>query len=113
MSYKNFLIAVLLLVVGWFGWTVLNLAIENDGLRQVAAGHKQSIESLLDYVSIATKCDVTPKELAVAVGAPVPTLPSDAVKEVSHLAFQARFNSQGIAEVGVADVKKVAVCQVK
>lgn len=55
MSYKNFLIAVLLLVVGWFGWTVLNLAIENDGLRQVAAGHKQSIESLLDYVSIATK----------------------------------------------------------
>jgi hypothetical protein len=53
---------------------------------------------------------VTPQELAVAVGA---APPGDAAKEVSHLAFHARFNDRGIAEVGVVDVKRVAVCQAK
>ncbi|MFT3664270.1 hypothetical protein [Piscinibacter sp.] len=110
MNFKNLLIVVLFLVIGWSGWTTLNLAIENDGLRQVAAGHRQSIESLLGYVSVATRCDVTPQELVVAVGA---TPPGDAEKEVSYLAFQARFNDRGIAEVGVVDVKRVTVCQAK
>lgn len=113
MNYKNFCIAALLLVVGWLGSTTLDLAIENDGLRQVAAGHVRSIESLLEYVRVGSKCDVTPKELAVAIGAPVSTQSNDSVIEVSHLAFQARFDSRGIAEVGVTDVKKVAVCQAK
>jgi hypothetical protein len=110
MNFKNLLIVVLLFVVGWLGWTTLNLAIENDGLRQVAAGHRQSIESLLGYVSVATKCDLTPQELVVAVGA-MP--PDGTAKEVSHLAFQARFNDRGISEVGVVDVKRVTVCQSK
>lgn len=110
MNLKDLLIVVLLLVIGWLGWTTLNLAMENDGLRQVAAGHRQSIESLLGYVSVATRCDVTPQELVIAVGA-APR--GDAAKEVSHLAFQARFNNRGIAEIGVVDVKRVAICQVK
>ena len=110
MNFKNLLIVILLLVIGWLGRTTLNLAIENDGLRQVAAGHRQSIEALLGYVSVATKCDVTRQELVVAVGA---TPSGGAAKEVSHLAFQARFNDRGIVEIGVVDVKRVTVCQAK
>lgn len=110
MSVKNLLIVILLFLTGWLGWTTLNLAIENDGLRQVTAEHRQSIESLLDYVSVATKCDVTPQELSAALGA-APAHGS--TNMVSHLAFQARFNDRGIADVGVVGVKRIFVCQAK
>lgn len=110
MNVKNLLAVILLFLIGWLGWTTLNLAIENDGLRQVAAGHRQSIESLLDYVSVATKCDVTPKALSTVLeSAPQNGL----TKTISHFAFQAHFNDQGISEVGVVDVKSVFVCQDK
>lgn len=109
MSYKNLLILVLLLSVAWLSSTVLNLAMENDGLKQVADSHRQSIDSLLKYVSVATKCNVTAQEVAAVVKAT--TSAEGLSKEVAHLAFKASFDDRGIAEVSIVDVKKVEVCR--
>jgi len=108
MNIKTVFLVLLLALSAWLGWTTLNLALENDGLRQVTEGHKLSIESLLDYVAVATKCEVTPGEVSKALNV---ATPASGASEVAHLAFVARFEGHGISEVGVAGVKKVRVCR--
>jgi hypothetical protein len=108
MNAKTLCLVFLLALSAWLGWTTLNLALENDGLRQVTAGHKQSIEALLDYVAVATKCEITPGEISEALHVAVPDRRTN---EVAHLAFVARFEDRGIAEVEVVGVKKVRVCR--
>lgn len=111
IGVKDALIVVLFVVVVWLGWTTLDLAIENDGLKQVAESHKQSINSLLEYARAATRCNLTAEELATKLHTSVSLSKDRASKEVAHLAFHARFNRQGVVEVGIVDVHRVVVCQ--
>lgn len=108
------LLVAFALVVTWLGWTILNLAIENDGLRQVAEGHRSSVKALLSYASIATRCNVTPQELASNLKTMVQSTSVDgATSEVAHLAFKAQFDKRGLTQVEIVDIGKVAVCQVR
>jgi len=59
-------------------------------------------------VAVASRCEVTPGEISEALHVAVP---DKATNEVAQLAFVARFENRGIAEVEVVGVKKVRVCR--
>ena len=111
MKVQNVIIAFLGLGSVWLGWALLNLAVENDGLKQVSQSHRRSIELLLDYATVATKCDISAEALAYALNANISSTSRGAQKEVRRLAFHASFDDAGIVEVGVVDVSTVTVCR--
>jgi hypothetical protein len=105
------LVPLAALAIAGLGWEALNLAIENDGLRQVAEGDKRSIQALLSYASVATRCGVTPQELADSLKTTVhPSSTDNRAAEVAYLAFRAEFVSGTLASVEIGDVGKVSVC---
>jgi hypothetical protein len=114
MKFKHWLLVGSALAVVLLGWETLKLAIENDGLRQVAEGHKRSIQALLVYASVATRCDVTVQELSNLLAATVHASPTDSTSSVvAKLAFKAQYTKGTIARVEIVDVGSVSVCQSK
>jgi len=93
-------------------WTVIDLALENDGLKQVAASQSGSVQALLKYAEVATKCDVTPEEVASALDSAIqPMRRDDGTSEVAQLAFRAEFQGGKIRALDVTDVGSVSLCQ--
>jgi hypothetical protein len=114
MKAKSWILVGLALAVAWLGWETLNLAIENDGLKQVVEDQKRSVQALLSYARVATRCNVTPTELADSLKATLHQSATDAkATEVAHLAFKAQFTNGVLSQVEIVDVGKVSVCQTK
>ena len=114
MKFKHWLLAGSALVVAWLAWETFNLAIENDGLRQVAESQKRSVQALLNYASVATRCDIKPQQLADSLNATVHASSTDsATSEVANLAFKAQFTKGALTRVEIVDVGGVSVCQTK
>ena len=89
------------------------LTLENDGLKQVVAGHNRSVQALLKYVQVATKCDVTPEELARAADSAVLPMRDGRTLQVAQLAFSAEFQAGEIRAIEITDVGKVTLCRGK
>ena len=102
-------IFLLVLASGWLGWMVIDLSVENDGLRQMADLHKGSIRSLLRFSSAATRCDTPPELVASAVGTSVRTTSAGGA-QVSKLAFDARFEGGRVSMLRIVDVDEVVIC---
>ncbi|MFO1246531.1 MAG: hypothetical protein U1E71_15300 [Ramlibacter sp.] len=92
-------------------WAIINLTLENDGLKQVVAGHNRSVQALLKYVQVATKCDVTPEELARALDSAVLPMRDGRTLQVAQLAFSAEFQAGEIRAIEITDVGKVTLCR--
>jgi hypothetical protein len=93
-------------------WACLNLALENDGWRQVAEGHNRSVRALLKYAEIATKCDVSPDDVAKALGTTVqPSRDATQASQVAQLAFRAEFEAGQIRMLEITDVGKASLCK--
>jgi hypothetical protein len=92
-------------------WIAISLAIENDGLRQVIDGHRRSIQTLLRFTKVSSRCDLSPQEVAAALstGDHVVTANPHS-EEVGDLAFVAKFRADHLHEVSIVDVEKVEVC---
>jgi hypothetical protein len=110
MRIERLAILILVALVAWLGWSELNMALEVDGLKQNAQADRRSIEALLAYAKVASRCDLKPEELAKALNASVYPSQGSAGTRVATLAFDARFSSNGPREVGIVDVAKVSVC---
>ena len=104
------LIFLLVIASGWLGWMVIDLSVENDGLRQMADLHKGSIRSLLRFSSVATRCDTPPEVVASAVGTGVRKTSAAGGAQVSKLAFDARFEGGRVSTIRIVDVDEVVIC---
>lgn len=116
MSYRVFLFSLIsfgVLLIISLGYFTFNLAVENDGLRQVISEDKRSIATLLDYVSGLTNCEVTPSQLEKIVSGSLYVEPGGGNSTVAHSAFFARFHNHRLVEVEISNVKKIAVCGVQ
>jgi 4-amino-4-deoxy-L-arabinose transferase-like glycosyltransferase len=114
MKIIHWVFGALLLAIVWLCWNTLNLAIENDGLKQMTDSHRRSVEALLNYASVATRCSVTSEELAAVLKAQAQTSSErSGTAEVAHLAFKAQFAGGHLASVEIVDVGKVTVCQTR
>ena len=112
MKIIHWVFGALVLAIAWLCWTILNLAIENDGLKQMTDSHRRSVEALLKYASVATRCNVTSEELAAILKTRVQTSSKpSATAEVAHLAFKAQFAEGHVASVEIVDVGKITVCK--
>jgi hypothetical protein len=113
MKVKHwFLLTAGVLLVLALIWTIINLSLENDGLRQVAAGHSRSVQALLNYAQVATRCDVSQEDVAKALDATVIQRRDggDAL-QVAHLATRAEFKDGKVRMLEVTDVGRVTLCQ--
>lgn len=99
-----------ILVIAILGWACLNLALENDGLKQVISEHRRSTEALLSYIGVATKCDIAPDEIAKAVNGTVYRDKAGAATDVSKLAFKAEFKDGKVHSVQIVNVGKTSLC---
>ena len=107
-----FLVTASVLLVLALIWAIINQALENDGLKQVAAGHSRSVQALLKYAEVATKCDVTPEEVARALDSTVlPMRDGSTTSQVAHLAFRAEFQGGKIRALEITDVGRISLCQ--
>lgn len=114
MKIKMLLVTltVLLVVVLACLYQLVNLAIENDGLRQVISSQSESISVLLDYSAVATKCDLQPEEIAAYLSARHPL--SDfqrSTASVSGLAFVLAFQGGRPATLEIVGQRKVSLCE--
>lgn len=88
---------------------VINISIENDGLRQVAEGHKGSIRTLLKFIEATVKCELDPNAVAKQIESNIASRPPFEY-ELGSLAFRARFSKAKPVEVEVIDVDKTLLC---
>ena len=103
--------AVILLAI--LGWICPNLVLENDGLKQVIAENQRSTRALLNYIAVATRCEVTPQEVAEAVSGTIYRDQRGAVTDVSHLSFKAEFKNDRVQSVQIVGAGKSLVCKAK
>jgi len=89
------------------------LALENDGLKQVVSENRRSMEALLSYIGVATRCDVEPDVMAKAVNGTIYRAPGGTVTDVSRSAFKAVFNEGRLQSVQIVNVGKASPCQPK
>src|SRR6476469_1378211 len=90
MSAKTVALTIVIVFSGVLAWAVLNLSIENDGLKQVATSQRQSIKTLLDFTKATVRCDVKPNEITSSLKA-TELQRKDGAVEVATLAFKAHF----------------------
>jgi hypothetical protein len=104
------LISVAVLVIAVLGWLSLNLALENDGLKQIVSEHHRSTEALLSYIRVASRCDVKPEEVAKALDATIYRNQEGLATDVSRLAFKAEFKDGQVRSVQIVNVGKTSLC---
>ena len=108
--YLVMLILGLLSVLGLL-WAVAELAVENDGLKQVVASQRRSVQDLLKFAEVATRCDVTPEEVASALSASVQTpRRGEATAQVARLAFRVEFQGGKVRTLEITDTASVSIC---
>ncbi|MFE8647301.1 hypothetical protein ACFX58_19665 [Sphingomonas sp. NCPPB 2930] len=110
MKYKDIIIFTLLAIIIWLGSVLLDLSVENDGLKQVVSGHEDSIGMLLNFVHVAIRCDVTEQEVERSVKVSVSNSELEK-KQVGNLAFVAKFINHKINEISIVGIKSVRLCE--
>lgn len=110
MSIQKIAIPALVVAIGWLAWSEFNLALENDGLRQNAVADRRSIEALLAYARVASRCDLKPEQVARALNADTYPSRAESTTSVRVLAFTATFSDQGPKQLEIVDAGKVPLC---
>ena len=113
MKYGHIIVyALLIAAISYLLYASLNDAIEIDGLKQSVAQDHRSIDDLVQYIYVNSKCDVTPEQLSVRMGKGYDLLrPDKDSAEVLHLAFKAKFYEGKLTEVGIVDAAKTNPCK--
>jgi hypothetical protein len=102
----------LFLVVLTCVYQLVNLAMENDGLRQVVNSQNESIDILLDYSAVTTRCDLTPEKLTMFLNARHPiTHFQPSTNSVGGLAFTLSFRDGHPAALAIVGQRKVNLCE--
>lgn len=102
----------LILALGTSLYLMLNLAIENDGLRQVVKGQRESLLVLLDYSTLATSCDLKIGEASTFLGSRhsgIELQPDS--RSVAGFAFRLSFVDETPAEIEIVGVGKARLCE--
>lgn len=90
-------------------------AIRKDNLIQAIKSEQQSVDHLLTFISINNPCEMSPHELADAMGSARPerleVFSSGDLQEVSAETFRADFINGNLNYVEIVDFRRVKVCK--
>lgn len=105
------LIALLVVVLTCL-YQLVNLSMENDGLRQVVSSQNESIDILLDYSAVATRCDLTPEKVTMLLNAQHPIVHfQPSTNSVGGLAFKLNFKDGHPTALEIVGQRKVSLCE--
>jgi hypothetical protein len=93
-------------------YLILNLGMENDGLRQVVSGQRETLAVLLDYSAVATNCNVMIEDVGVFLNARHPSVGlRRGANSVAGLSFKLSFKEGRPAELEIVEVGKTILCK--
>lgn len=114
MKTKGLVLAVMLLSISLLGclYQLVNMGIENDGLRQVVSSQRESISVLLDYSAIATRCDVGAEEIVTRLKVHHPVIHfQQSTNTIKGLAFSLEFKGGHPSVIEVTENRQVNLCR--
>lgn len=114
MKVKSLVATIAILTIALLGclYQLVNLAIENDSIRQGLKFQKESISILLDYSAIASRCDVSAQEIAAQLNKRHPVIHFEQrTNTIAGMAFFLAFKDDRPSVLGITDNQQVNLCQ--
>ncbi len=112
-------------MIRWISWAALgsfvvyliyatiSLSMEVDDLKESNKTNQESMNSLLSFISLSTRCDLEFDDIRSKLGKDYSVIDDKDNNRLrlAKVAFNAEFRSGKIEAVEVIDVKKISLCR--